>query len=160
VGYGATSVASPPLPPEALLFFQIPETFAARKTIMKHLISVFLMLVGVATLHGCGKGSHVAASLQMSTSGIVKPHESSSETFAITGTVKYVTIEGGFFAIVGDDGRKYDPVNLPDDLKKDGLKVQGTARLKEDAISIHMYGPIIEIVNITARQADTPCIKQ
>ena len=118
---------------------------------MKHIMSVCLMLVGVVTLHGCKNGTHVTASFQMPTPGTVEAHESSSEVFTLTGTVEHVAIEGGFFAIVGDDGRTYDPVNLPDEFKKDGLKVQGTARLKEDVVGFHMYGTMIEIVDIIAR---------
>jgi hypothetical protein len=73
------------------------------------------------------------------------------DTFEIMGTVTYKHIEGGFYAIDGDDGRKYDPINLPDSFRKDGLKVKVTARLKKDAMSFHMYGAIIEVVNIAAQ---------
>lgn len=74
-----------------------------------------------------------------------------SDTFEIQGTVVHKNIEGGFFAIDGDDGRKYDPINLPESFRKDGLKVKVTARLRRDAMSIHMYGAIIEVVDITAQ---------
>lgn len=36
----------------------------------------------------------------------------------LTGVVKHIELEGGFFGIVGDDGQKYDPVNLPAEFKK------------------------------------------
>ena len=73
------------------------------------------------------------------------------DAFEITGTVVYKNIEGGFFAIDGDDGRKYDPISLPQNYRKHGLKVKVTARLKPDAVSFHMYGPIIEVVKITSQ---------
>ncbi len=60
----------------------------------------------------------------------------------------YKDIEGGFFAIDGDDGKTYDPINLPDSFKKDGLKVNITARFRKDVGGIHMVGDIIQIVNI------------
>lgn len=67
------------------------------------------------------------------------------------GNVTYKNIEGGFYAIDADDGGKYDPINLPESFKKDGLKVKVTARIKKEAMSFHMYGTIIEVVNIEAQ---------
>ena len=72
------------------------------------------------------------------------------EIVKIRGTVVHKNVEGGFFAIEGDDGRVYDPINLPDRFKKDGLKVKVNAKLRNDMGSIHMVGDIIEIVEIDA----------
>jgi len=66
----------------------------------------------------------------------------------IRGTVVHKDVEGGFFAIESDDGRVYDPINLPDSFKKHGLKVNVSAKLRNDMGSIHMVGDIIEIVDI------------
>jgi hypothetical protein len=74
-----------------------------------------------------------------------------SDTFEIQGTVVHKNIDGGFFAIEGDDGRKYNPINLSESFRKDDLKVKLTARLIMDAMSIHMYGAIIEVVEIAAK---------
>jgi hypothetical protein len=52
--------------------------------------------------------------------------------------------------IKGDDGRIYDPINLPEPLKRDGLKVKVNAKLREVLGSIHMVGDIIEIVSVSA----------
>ena len=60
----------------------------------------------------------------------------------------YKDMEGGFFAIDGDDGKTYDPINLPDSFKINGLKVNITARFRKDVMGIHMVGDIIQIVNI------------
>ena len=68
----------------------------------------------------------------------------------ISGTVVYKDLEGGFFAVEDDGGKIYDPINLPDAFKRDGLKVKVNARLRNDMGSIHMVGDIIEIVDITA----------
>jgi hypothetical protein len=73
------------------------------------------------------------------------------DTFEILGTVVYNNLEGGFFAIDGDNGSKYDPISLPESFRKDGLKVKVTARLRKDAMSMHMYGSIIEVVNIAGQ---------
>jgi hypothetical protein len=71
-------------------------------------------------------------------------------TFEIQGTIVYKSLEGGFFAIESDDGKTYDPINLPETFKRDGLKVKVNAKLRKDVGSIHMAGDIIEIVNIAA----------
>jgi hypothetical protein len=74
-----------------------------------------------------------------------------ADTFEITGIVTFKNIEGGFYAIDGDNGSKYDPMNLPGPFRKEGLRVKVTARRKTNAMSLHMYGTIIEIVNIAAQ---------
>ena len=75
----------------------------------------------------------------------------SGETFTVKGTVVYKNIEGGFFAIDGDDGKKYDPIALPQGFEKDGLKVKATVRLRKDAMSFRMYGAIVEVVNVVTQ---------
>lgn len=64
------------------------------------------------------------------------------------GTVKYINLEGGFWGILAEDGKKYDPVNLADEYKKDGLTVQVAAKVR-NSYSIHMWGTIIEITAIS-----------
>jgi hypothetical protein len=76
-----------------------------------------------------------------------------AEPVSFIGTVTYVTVEGGFWGIVADDGKNYDPRNLPTDFKQEGLKVQVEA-ITKDMMSIHMWGTIIDITNI--RKTDNP----
>ncbi|MDF1553994.1 MAG: hypothetical protein P1P84_13070 [Deferrisomatales bacterium] len=73
-----------------------------------------------------------------------------ADLLEIVGTVAYKDLEGGFYAIDGDDGEKYDPINLPEAFRKDGLRVKATARLKPEMMGFHMYGAIVEIVEIAA----------
>ena len=75
---------------------------------------------------------------------------SPTDTVDLQGTVVKKGLEGGFFAIESDDGRVYEPINLPEHFKKDGLKVKVNAKLRNDMGSIHMVGDIIEIVDIDA----------
>lgn len=65
-----------------------------------------------------------------------------------TGTIKQVGVEGGFFGIVGDDGQNYDPQNLPEDLRVDGLKVKFQLKKSENQASFHMWGIMVEVVKI------------
>ena len=73
---------------------------------------------------------------------------SKADTIELQGTVVYKDLEGGFFAIDGDDGQTYDPVNLPESFKQNGMRVKATVRVKSDAAGIHMVGDIVEIVDI------------
>ena len=73
---------------------------------------------------------------------------SPADTVELRGTIVKKELEGGFFAIESDDGRVYDPINLPEHFKKDGLKVKIKAKLRNDVGSIHMVGEIIEIIDV------------
>lgn len=90
------------------------------------IIALLLVALTVATLVGCGR----------------------EEAISGTGTVKFVELEGGFYGIVGDDGKKYDPINLEQTYQEDGLRVRFQAKIRQDISSIHMWGTIIELTKI------------
>jgi len=69
----------------------------------------------------------------------------------INGTVQQFDLEGGFFAIRGDDGTTYDPRNLAEEFRQDGLPVRARLRLLPSMGGIHMVGPIVDIVEISKR---------
>lgn len=94
-------------------------------------------------------GTNVADSDQSSL--VLSKKSSDIDVFLIRGTVVQKNIEGGFFAIDGDDGEKYDPINLPASFRKNGLRVKIVARENKDVMTIHMYGTIIEIIDIEAQ---------
>ena len=51
-----------------------------------------------------------------------------SGTINVTGTVTHYDLEGGFWAIKGDDGKTYDPVaGLPTEFQTEGLRVDSAA---------------------------------
>ena len=74
-----------------------------------------------------------------------------SAPFHISGTVKYIDVEGGVFVIQDVDGTRYNPINLPDTFKSDGMSVEAEARRREDLVSAAMIGPIIELLRIRSR---------
>jgi len=65
-----------------------------------------------------------------------------------TGTVRYVTLEGGFYGIFADDGTHLDPANLSPEFQQDGLRVRYDAQVKPDAVSIHMWGQSVVVISI------------
>lgn len=72
-----------------------------------------------------------------------------------SGTVTYLDLEGGFFGITGDDGRKYDPLNMGPEYRKDGLRVAFVAEPVKDAAGIHMWGTMVNLVEIEEIRAFT-----
>ncbi len=65
-----------------------------------------------------------------------------------TGTIKHYTTEGGFYAIRGDDGEVYEPMVLEKEFQVDGLRVRFNGTIRDDVMSFHMVGPIIELAQI------------
>lgn len=74
------------------------------------------------------------------------------DVVSFSGSVAYKSLERGFFAIDADDGRKFTPINLSKEFAVDGLRVQVTARVRNDVAGIQMYGTLIEIVAISRLQ--------
>jgi hypothetical protein len=68
----------------------------------------------------------------------------------VNGTVQFMTFEGGFWAVRGDDNVTYDPMNgLPAAFQVEGLRVRLEAKRRDDLVGVHMAGPIVEIITIT-----------
>jgi len=71
-----------------------------------------------------------------------------------TGTIVFNDFEGGFYGIVADfPVPKYptnhlDPINLPPEFREDGLRVWFKVRLRPDLYSFHMWGIMVEILEI------------
>ena len=72
----------------------------------------------------------------------------SGDNFSVTGTIVFLSFEGGFYGIKGDDGRSYDPINLPVEFRKEGMRVRFEAKELRDRASFHMWGTIVELVHI------------
>ena len=68
--------------------------------------------------------------------------------FTARGTVRYIPLEGGFYGIIADGGKKYLPLNLPEKYRHDGLRVCFRANLRKDVATISMWGEPIEILEI------------
>lgn len=70
------------------------------------------------------------------------------EIRSMKGTVVYNELEGGFYGIVADDGKKYNPINLDKEFQQDSLRVKFDANLKKGMVGIHMWGVYVEILKI------------
>ena len=66
------------------------------------------------------------------------------------GTIRYLDLEGGFYGIVGDDGKNYEPTNLSQEFQEDCLPIHFEAKIRKDIASAHMWGTMVEITKIEA----------
>lgn len=71
------------------------------------------------------------------------------KSISAIGTVKYISLEGGFFGITTDDNKNLDPLNLSKEFQVDGKRISFKYVEKKDMASFHMWGEIIEIIEIS-----------
>ncbi len=64
-----------------------------------------------------------------------------------TGVIGPGGVEGPVYAIIGDNGREFDPINLPEDFKQHGVKVKFKLK-KSSGMSFHMWGEGVEVIEI------------
>ncbi len=70
------------------------------------------------------------------------------DTITVVGSVEFIQIEGGCWAILDVDQTRYEPINLPEEFRKDGLAVRAVLVPREDLVSTCQIGEIVEILTI------------
>ena len=98
-------------------------------------------LVPLTTNIGRTKGNMDPVQMKYKTSVVTQ------DIVSGTGTIIFLDFEGGFWGIVGDDGKHYDPVDLGQ-FQVDGLRVWFEAEVLHDVISFHMWGEMASIIHI------------
>lgn len=79
--------------------------------------------------------------------GIDGPVHDGAGPVEFTGKVIYVPVEGGFYGIISSNGRKLNPMNLDESLKKEGIAVEGVYRVREDVVGIRQWGTTVELIH-------------
>ncbi len=104
---------------------------------------LFVLAVVLASLAACSGGKTTGPTEdQVLINGVIRR----------AGVVDYMNLEGGLWAIRGEDGVTYEPLGgLGNAFRRSGLRVEFEGRVREDVGSIHMVGPIVEILTIRAR---------
>ncbi len=77
-------------------------------------------------------------------------NESSGIEYA-EGMVLYINLEGGFYGIITNDNRHLDPRNLPEEFRVDSLNVSFLYKYADVQVDYHMWGNIIDIVEINRK---------
>ena len=62
-----------------------------------------------------------------------------------TGTIVYKTFEGGFFAFISTDNKRYTLRHLPESYRLDGLIVEITGSVNKDIITTTQFGDLLEV---------------
>lgn len=111
-------------------------------------------IVCLVLLAACGACSNADRDRQANAEG-TSPAEASAgarqgelQGTSVVGTVRHVDLEGGFYGIVTDDGARLDPVNLPAEFQKDGVRVRVQVESLKDRVSLRMWGTLVRIVAI------------
>jgi Protein of unknown function (DUF5818) len=63
----------------------------------------------------------------------------------ITGVVEKKDIGMGAWALVADDGKTYELLDCPKDLKQEGLKVTVTGAIDDQMLTAAAIGPVLVI---------------
>jgi hypothetical protein len=106
-----------------------------------------LMAVAVVTLASCASPREPAW-VELPPASI-----DSGQVLRITGTVHRLEVEGGVFVIRDSQGTQYNPTNLPEAFRQEGMAVEVEAHRRDDMASIGMVGPIIELRRIRQKGA-------
>lgn len=79
---------------------------------------------------------------------VLMPDREGADVTRVSGTVIHLELEGGVFVIRGEDGTTYEPTNLPEGYRIDGVPVEAELLVRGDAASIRMVGPVADIVRL------------
>ena len=105
--------------------------------------------IGWGPCTASGKGDCPAV-----TKKCVKKHAwENASSVSGTGVVRYISFEGGFYGIISDDSKQYNPINLPKEFKKDGLRVSFKGE-KADVVGIRTWGTTIKITDIKKEESE------
>ncbi len=102
---------------------------------------VLLLSVMTLLLAGChGEGG-----------GLIPPATTPEpEILSGSGVIQFVNVEGGCWVIRSTDGNRYEPINLSDPFRKDGLAVRYVLKTRPDILTICMVGRPVEVIDMQA----------
>ncbi len=113
-------------------------------------ISLAIVLISASFINACAAQTEQIAAPKMDSATMQESSASapSENQINTTGTVRFQGISGGFWGIVADDGRKFDPMGLDAKFQKEGLRVRIEATPDPDRMSTHMWGTIVTLTHI------------
>jgi hypothetical protein len=74
--------------------------------------------------------------------------EKGADILSGTGTINHIDLEGGFYGLIADDGRKYLPKDLAREFKVNGLRVRFQVKILTGVVTIYMWGTPVEVLSI------------
>lgn len=108
-------------------------------------VNLFIFALGIS---GCqqSNSTHFSPSHQdkVMTSA---PSGSKQNLLTLTGTLRYLQIEGGFFGFESDNGKKYTFKGLEPTLRVANIRLKVTGFIREDIMTTTQYGSVLEVVS-------------
>ena len=65
----------------------------------------------------------------------------------IQGKVVYQALGPGFWGIIDDKGGEWRPINMPEQLKYEGVSVKVSAQKVEESFSVFMWGTPVRVIS-------------
>ncbi len=65
----------------------------------------------------------------------------------ISGTVKFQHLGMGFWGVIGDNAEEWRPVNMPEQLKSEGAKVELKVEVLKEDMSMFMWGKAVKVIS-------------
>lgn len=120
--------------------FELCHELVALGEKMKLIIYVFLIFA----IAGCAGEKVTAESAQVSENQ-PQAEKQAENMINVTGTIVFKGMEGGFYALDADDGRKFMPQGMNKDMLKHGMKVQVTGIILKDMMTFQQYGEVLKV---------------
>jgi hypothetical protein len=83
--------------------------------------------------------------------GPVRPAKSTvaGARVSVGGTVVFRESGSGFYGILADNGRQYEPANLDTRFRSDGMRISFTGMLDTTTLGEHHWGNPIELASVS-----------
>ena len=116
------------------------------KTILAAVFILTINACGTATTDGAATLS--PANSQVQTMSKSKTAKIDNDVIEFRGTVQFISVEGGFYAIYADDGRKFTAKGFDNAYKKHGLVVQVKGKILKDVFTYVQHGEVLQIISV------------
>jgi hypothetical protein len=80
----------------------------------------------------------------------IEPLESSKRA-VVNASVEFLSVEGGCWTIEVSEEVHYLPLNLPEEFRRDGLRIRAELLRRDDYGSTCQVGPVVEVLSIRER---------
>lgn len=68
-----------------------------------------------------------------------------TDVITVSGTIRFKSMEGGFFALDGHNGEKFMPHGMDKSLLKDGMVVEVKGVILKDMMTFQQYGEVLKV---------------
>ncbi|WJG08254.1 hypothetical protein [Aliiglaciecola sp. LCG003] len=114
---------------------------------MKVLVNVALLLaIGGCAGEAIDNESAKQADVSLSQANKDESKQEPAKMLTIKGTIVYKSLEGGFFALDAQDGKKYMPRGMDKSLLKNGMVVEVQGVVLTDVMTFQQYGEVLKVV--------------